>query len=206
MKNENNSTKVITGVCRFSYLYALNPHTVEDGQTPRYSVSIIIPKSDTATIAKIKAAILAAYEDGESKLTGKGKKCPKLETLKLPLRDGDEERPEDEIYKDSYFINASNIHKPGIVDKFCKPITDENEIYSGMYGRASVVFYAFNKAGNKGIACGLNNLMKTADGERLSGIVSAETDFAEFAETEPETETNIDPVSGEILSDGETPF
>ena len=191
--------KVITGVCRFSYLYAVNPHTSEEGQTPRYSVSLIIPKTDTATIDKINAAVNAAYETGINKLQGNSKIKPKLETLKTPLRDGDEEHPDSELYAGCYFLNASNTRKPGIVDKFCNPIEDENAIYSGMYGRASISFYAFNNSGNKGIACSLNNLMKTADGERLSGTATAFEDFNEFAETQVDTST------GEVLA-GDCPL
>ena len=198
---KKNATKVITGICRFSYLFAINPHTVEDGQTPRYSVSLIIPKSDTKTIAAINAAINAAYEDGKSKLSGKSKIVPKLETLKTPLRDGDMEKPDDEIYKDSYFLNASNVNKPEIVDRFLNPIENESLIYSGMYGRASISFYAFNKAGNKGIACSLGNLMKTADGTRLSGNATAKEDFSDFAET-----PDFDEETGGIISEGNAPF
>ena len=196
---KNNECKVITGVCRFSYLFAVNPHTSEEGQTPRYSVSLIIPKADTATIEKINAAVNSAYENGISKLKGNSKITPKLETLKTPLRDGDIEHPDNEIYAGCYFLNASNTRKPGIVDKYCNPIMDEDLIYSGMYGRASISFYAFNKSGNKGIACSLNNLMKTADGERLSGIATASEDFEEFAETQVDTNT------GEIIS-GDCPL
>lgn len=199
MKNE---CKVITGIVRFSYLFALYPRTTgDDNQTPRYSVSLVIPKDDEKTMNAIYAAINAAYIDGETKLKGKMKTVPPLETLKTPVRDGDTERPDDPVYSGCYFVNATNVLKPGIVDKYCKPITDENEIYSGMYGRASIVFYAFNKSGNRGIACSLNNLQKVRDGERLSGIASAESDFSAFAES-PE----FDPETGEIISDGNIPL
>lgn len=204
MKNE---CKVITGIVRFSYLFALYPHTTgDDNQTPRYSVSLVIPKDDEKTMNAIYAAINAAYVDGESKLKGKMKTVPPLESLKTPVRDGDTERPDDPVYNGCYFVNASNVLKPGIVDKYCKPITDENEIYSGMYGRASIVFYAFNKSGNRGIACSLNNLQKVRDGERLSGIASAESDFSAFAESPESREPDFDSETGEILSDGNTPF
>ena len=197
-------TKIITGICRMSYLYALVPHDNGDGKEPRYSVSLMIPKTDTKTIADVKAAIKAAYEDGTAKLRGSGKTVPPLEAIKQPLRDGDLERPDDPVYAGMYFINASNPRKPGIVDKYCRPIMDDSEIYSGMYGRASVSFYAFNSSGNRGIACGLNNLMKTADGERLSGGASAEEDFAEYVE-KPD-DSAVDTVTGEVISDGSLPF
>ena len=97
---------------------------------------------------------------------------------KTPLRDGDSERPDDEAYADSYFINANSATAPGIVDADRNPILTRSEVYSGVYGRASISFYAFNSNGNKGIACGLNNLQKVRDGEPLGGKVSAESDFA----------------------------
>ena len=142
-----------------------------------HSVSLIIPKSDTKTIAKIEAAIQAAYEEGESKLKGSGRSVPALSVLKTPLRDGDAERPDDEAYKNSYFVNANSSTAPGIVDADKNPILERSEVYSGVYGRASVNFYAFNTNGNKGIACGLNNLQKISDGEPLGGKSRAEDDF-----------------------------
>ena len=101
-----------------------------------------------------------------------------MAALKTPLRDGDSERPDDEAYADSYFINANSATAPGIVDADRNPILTRSEVYSGVYGRASISFYAFNSNGNKGIACGLNNLQKVRDGEPLGGKVSAESDFA----------------------------
>lgn len=172
-----NPTKVITGVnTRWSYVNAWEPKSINGG-TPKYSVSLIIPKSDTKTIEKIQAAIQAAYDEGQGKLKGNGKSVPALSVLKTPLRDGDAERPDDEAYADSYFINANNGTAPGIVDADRQPILDRSEVYSGVYGRASINFYAFNSNGNKGIACGLNNLQKIKDGEPLGGKSSAEDDF-----------------------------
>lgn len=111
-----NPTKVITGVnTRWSYANVWDPKSINGG-APKYSVSLIIPKSDTVTVNKIKAAIQAAYEEGESKLKGTAKVCPALDVIKTPLRDGDKERPGDEAYKDSYFINANSATAPGIVD------------------------------------------------------------------------------------------
>lgn len=171
-------TKVITGKdTRFSYLNANEPKAINGG-TPKYSVSLIIPKSDKVTIAKIKKAIEAAYHDGEAKLRGNGKSVPALETLKTPLRDGDIERPDDEAYANAYFMNANSTTKPGVVDANNQPIIDTSELYSGIYGRASVNLYAFNSNGNRGIACGLNALQKIRDGEPLGGHINAETEFA----------------------------
>ena len=173
-------TKVITGPdTRFSYLNAWEPKAINGG-TPKYSVSLILPKSDTKTIEKVRAAIQAAYEEGQSKLKGNGKTVPQLKVLKTPLRDGDLERPDDEAYANSYFINANSASAPGIVDADRQPIIDHSEVYSGVYGRASINFYAFNSNGNKGIACGLNNLQKIRDGESLGGKSRAEDDFADL--------------------------
>ena len=174
-----NTTKVITGPeTRWSYANVWEPKAI-DGGTPKYSVSLIIPKTDTATIEKIQAAIKAAYEEGASRLKGNGKTVPQLSVLKTPLRDGDLERPDDESYANSYFVNANSATAPGIVDADRQPIIDHNEVYSGVYGRASINFYAFNSNGNKGIACGLNNLQKIKDGEPLGGKSRAEDDFAD---------------------------
>ena len=176
-----NPTKVVTGInTRWSYANVWEPRQMPNGGKSKYSISLIIPKSDTATIEKIKAAIQAAYEEGESKLKGNGKFMPDLDSLKTPLRDGDKERKGDDAYKDSYFVNANSDTAPGIVDASRQPIIDRSEVYSGCYGRASINFYAFNTNGNKGIACGLNNLQKIRDGEPLSGRARAEDDFAEF--------------------------
>lgn len=177
-KNYINPTKVITGVnTRWSYANIWDPKSINGG-TPKYSVSLIIPKSDTVTVGKVKAAIQSAYEEGESKLKGNGKTVPALSTLKTPLRDGDLERPDDEAYANSYFINANSATAPGVVDANRQPIIDRSDVYSGVYGRASINFYAFNSNGNRGIACGLNNLQKIKDGEPLGGKSRAEDDFA----------------------------
>lgn len=173
-----NPTKVITGPnTTFSYLNCWDPKAIQGG-TPKFSVSLIIPKSDVKTIQKIKAAIQAAYEEGQSKLKGNGKSVPAFSTLKTPLRDGDLERPDDEAYRDSYFINANSGTAPGVVDADRNPIIDRSEMYSGVKGRASINLYAYNVNGNRGIACGLNNLQKLADGTPLGGKSRAEDDFA----------------------------
>ena len=181
-KNYTNPTKVITGVnTRWSYANVWDPKSIAGG-TPKYSVSLIVSKDDTATVNKIKAAIQSAYEEGQSKLKGNGKTVPALSVLKTPMRDGDLERPDEEAYANSYFINANSAAAPGIVDADRQPIIDRSEVYSGVYGRASINFYAFNSNGNKGIACGLNNLQKIKDGEPLGGKSRAEDDFATDAD------------------------
>ncbi len=176
--NFTNPTKVITGPrTRWSYANVWDAKSI-DGGTPKFSVSLIIPKTDTATVGRIKAAIQAAYEEGEGKLKGSSKIAPPLEAIKNPLRDGDKERPGDAAYAGSYFINANSATAPGIVDADRNPIIERSEVYSGVYGRASISFYAFNSNGNRGIACGLNNLQKISDGEPLGGRARAEDDFA----------------------------
>ena len=173
-----NPTKVITGPnTRWSYANVWEAKSI-NGSTPKFSVSLIISKTDTATIEKINRAIKAAYEEGQSKLRGNSKFVPDLESLKLPLRDGDKERKGDPAYAGCMFINANSSTAPGIVDADCNPILDRSEVYSGVYGRASINLYAFNSNGNKGIACGLNNLQKIRDGEPLGGKSRAEDDFA----------------------------
>lgn len=178
MSKFTNPMKVITGKdTRWSYANVWQPKSINGG-TPKYSVSLIIPKSDTVTLGKIKAAIEAAYKEGEAKRKGNGRSVPALAAIKTPLRDGDAERPDDEAYANSYFVNANSTTKPGIVDADRNEIIDSSEVYSGVYGRASINFYAFNSNGNRGIACGLNNLQKIRDGEPLGGHASAAEDFA----------------------------
>ena len=168
------STKVVTGLVRLSYAHIWEPVAIEEGATKKYSVSLIIPKSDTETVAKIKAAIEAAKEEGKkSKFGGK---IP-TSNFKTPLRDGDVDRPEDDAYANAYFLNANATTKPGIVDKNVNPILEQDEVYSGCYGRVSVTFYPFNTSGNKGIACGLNHIQKIKEGDPLSGRGKASDDF-----------------------------
>ena len=174
MDKQNTATKVVTGVVRLSYANVWEPASINGG-TPKYSVSLIIPKDDEKTLAAINAAIDAAIKDGVSKFGGK---IPNRAALKLPLRDGDTERPDDEAYADSYFINANSATAPGIVDSACETVFERSQIYSGVYARASVNFFAFNSNGNKGIACGLNNIQKLRDGDPLGGKSRAEDDFA----------------------------
>ncbi len=177
-----NPMKVITGKdTRWSYANVWEPKSINGG-VPKFSVSLIIPKSDKKTIEAIKKAIQAAYKEGESKLKGNSRSVPPLESIKTPLRDGDTERPDDEAYANSFFLNANSTTQPGIVDANVQPILTRSEVYSGVYGRASINFYAFNSNGNRGIACGLNNLQKIRDGEPLGSRTSAEDDFADFAE------------------------
>jgi hypothetical protein len=175
-KNAAQPTKVITGKCRFSYLNAFTPKTDDDGDE-KYGVCLLIPKKDKETLRKIEAAVDAAIEIGKGKL-GDAKGKVNKKTLKLPLRDGDEERPDDEAYEGMMFMNANSKQKPGLVDVDRQPIIDSTELYSGCWGRASVNFFAFDGK-QKGIACGLNNLQKLSDDAPLGGRSNAEDDFSE---------------------------
>jgi hypothetical protein len=167
------TTKVVTGIVRLSYANVWEPASI-NGSKPKYSVSLIIPKGDSKTIADINAAIDAAIQEGAAKFGGK---IPNKAALKLPLRDGDIER-DDEAYKGSYFVNANSTTAPEVVDRSLQRILDRNEVYSGCYARVSINFYAFNSNGNRGIACGLGNIQKVRDGEPLGGKTSAADDFA----------------------------
>ena len=172
-----NDTKVVTGKVRLSYANIFEPRSI-NGSEPKYSVSLIIPKDDTQQLEVIRQAIENAKESDKHKWGGK---IPA--NLKLPLRDGDLERPDDEAYENSYFINANSTRPPVVVGTKIDRATGkairlgEDEVYSGCYARVSIDFYGFNAAGNKGIACGLGNIQKIADGERLGGGSTAEEDF-----------------------------
>ena len=172
----NNPTKVITGKVRFSYVHVFEPAAVSEGSDDKkYSISIIISKDDKATLKKIDAAIEAAKKLGVD--TKWGGKLPK--NLKLPLRDGDEERDE-ECYENAMFLSAKTDRKPGIVDANLDEIISRDEFYSGCYGRASINFFPFDVNGSKGIAVGLQNLQKLEDGERLGGSsATAAEDFGD---------------------------
>ena len=171
--SNNNKTKVITGInTRLSYFHGWEPVSINGGE-PKYSVSVLVPKTDKATVDAISRAVDAAIEDGVAKFGGKK---PNKAALKMPLRDGDLER-DDEAYKGHYFINANSKTAPQIVDKAVKPILDREEVYSGCYGRVSLNFYAFNSNGNKGVACGLGNIQKIKDGESLGNRTTAAEDF-----------------------------
>ncbi|GIQ63600.1 hypothetical protein PACILC2_21680 [Paenibacillus cisolokensis] len=181
MAIDNQATKVITGKVRLSYAHIWEPQSIDGGEE-KYSCSILIPKSDKETLRKIKAAVDAAVELGKSKWGGK---VPA--NLKKPLRDGDEERPDDEAYAGHYFLNATSKNKPGIAKPIGKgpdgkvkfqEITDTTEVYSGCYAKVSLNFYPFDARGNRGVAAGLNNIVKVQDGDYLGGRASLQDDFA----------------------------
>lgn len=177
-----NPTKLVTGKVTLSYAHLLTPVAPMGGGDEKYSVSVIIPKSDKVTLAKAEAAIKAAYEQNLDKFK-KGGRTKALKDIHYPLRDGDEEKPGDAAYKDSMFFNCSSKQKPNIVDINCEPIIDTGEIYSGIKARVSVNFYAYSVNGNMGIAAGLNNVQKLADGTPLGGRSSAADDFSDGDES-----------------------
>ncbi|MEH7462754.1 DUF2815 family protein [Bacillus thuringiensis] len=182
MSNNTNSTKVITGKVRLSYVHVFEPQAINGGDE-KYSTAILIQKSDKETLRKIKNAIEAAKAEGKGQWGGK---VPA--NCKTPLRDGDEERPDDEAYAGHYFLNASSKNKPGIAKPVGKgadgktkfqEITDTTEVYSGCYAKVSINFYPFNVNGNRGIAAGLNNVVKVQDGEFLGGRSSVNEEFGD---------------------------
>ena len=173
MANQKNfsATKMVIP-CRISFANIWEPKAINGGDE-KYSVSCLIPKSDKKTLARIQKAVEAAKEDGKARKWS-GKIPP---NLKLPLRDGDIDRPDDENYEDCYFLNASSKDAPQVVDRKVNPILDPMMVYSGCYCNVSVNFYAFNANGNRGVAVGLGNIQFVRDGERLSGKASADADF-----------------------------
>lgn len=175
---QNIATKVLTGEVRLSYANLVTPREAQPGAQPKYSVTLLIPKSDQATIADIMSSMSAAYDEGVTKKWGGAKP-----TTKLIMHDGDKLRPSGVPFgpecKGHYVITASSIMKPQVVgmDNINCELAP-SDIYSGMYARVTVNFYPFDTAGNKGIGCGLGNVMKTRDGEPLAGGASAASDFA----------------------------
>ena len=181
--NTTNTTKVVTGKVRFSFVNILEARAFGEGQTPKYSVMLLIPKTDVGTVTRMKAAIDAAAQKGLA--TKFGGKLPAI--VKSTLKDADKDMDQDgEIFAEKwpyaaghYILNVSSKMQPQVVDAECNPILDLSELYSGCYGRASINFFAYNNNGNKGVSAGLNNLQKLEDGESLGGFTTAEQDFAE---------------------------
>ena len=172
MANKTMSPTKVVIPCRLSFANIWEPKSINGGEE-KYSVSCIIPKADKATLAKIQKAIEAAKEDAKGKKWG-GKIPP---NLKLPLRDGDIDRPDDENYADCMFLNATSKDAPQIVDRRVQLITDPMECGSGDYCNVTVNFYPFNANGNRGIAAGLGKIQLVKHGDRLSGKASAASDF-----------------------------
>lgn len=178
------ATKVVTGKVRFSYVNIFKSRAFREGQDAKYSICLLIPKSDKKTLHQIAVAMDEAVQEGISSKWG-GKK-PK--NLHLPLRDGDEERADEAPeYEGMMFLNANNTTKPGIVDKDLNEILDPDEVYSGCWGRASLNFFPYDGNGNRGVGVGLNNIQKLKDDERLGAArASAESDFGDGFEDDEE--------------------
>lgn len=178
---EFNTTKVVTGKVRFSFVNVFEARAFGENQEPKYSVMLLIPKSDIGTITRIKKAIDAAAQKGLA--TKFGGKLPAI--LRTTFKDADKDTDQDgEVFATKwpetaghYIINVSSKNAPQIVDANLNPIIDPSELYSGCYGRASINFFAYNNNGNKGISAGLNNLQKLEDGEPLGSFSTAEQDF-----------------------------
>jgi hypothetical protein len=173
-------TRVVTGKVRLSYVHLFEPYSNNPEQDPKYSVTILIPKSDTATLSKIEKAIAAAAEDGKTKTFGG--RIPG--NLKTTLHDGDEEadlerNPE---YAGHMYMAMSSKARPGIVDADLNPVLDPASVYSGCYARVSINAFPYSTQGNKGISFGLNNVQFLEDGEPLGGRSRAEDDFADDEE------------------------
>ena len=168
------ATKVLTGEVRLSYVNLITPKANNQGDTPNYSVQLLIPKSDTATQGKIKEAMAEARENF----------CKRNGANALPakpnhtLHDGDGVRDSGDPYgpecKGCYVITVSSKQKPVIVDSFRNVITDPAEVYSGCYGRAAINFYGYSNNGKKGISAGLLSIQKLHDGEPFGTVGSAD--------------------------------
>lgn len=172
-------TSVRLGEVRFSYTAVFQPKKNDDGTPSKYGVCIIIPKEDTETVNLVKEAIDAAKQRG--KLEKWGGKIPA--NVKSCLRDGDIDREDDEAFAGCYFLNASSRNKPGVKvleDGVVSDALDEEDFYSGCYGAVTLDFFPYESSGNKGVGAGLNNVIKTRDGDRLSGGRSADEDFADL--------------------------
>ncbi len=173
----NRPTALTTGRVRISYEHLLQPYANQQGAEPKFSVTLLIPKSDIATKRGIDAAIAAAITEGTSGKWG-GARPPQPA---IPLYDGDGVRPNGEAFGDEckghWVMTASSKQRPNVVDTNIQPILDATQIYSGMYARVAINFFAYNAAGKKGIGCGLGNVQKIEDGEPLGGRTSPEDDF-----------------------------
>lgn len=176
---KNKDTSIRIGEVRFSYTAVFQPKKNDDGTPSKYGVCIIIPKEDTETVNLVKEAIDAAKQRG--KLEKWGGKIPA--NVKSCLRDGDIDREDDEAFAGCYFLNASSRNKPGVKvleDGVVSDALDEEDFYSGCYGAVTLDFFPYESSGNKGVGAGLNNVIKTRDGDRLSGGRSADEDFADL--------------------------
>jgi hypothetical protein len=176
----NNNT-ITTGRVRLSYEHLMKPFANQLGAEEKYSVTLLIPKTDVQTKQRLDAAIQTAINDGiASKWSGA--RPPQVPT---PIHDGDGVKQNGEAYGDEcrghWVMTASSKNKPEIVDANLNPIIDASQIYSGMFARVSIRFFPYNSNGKRGIGCGLGNVQKLEDGEPLGGKTTAAEDFGAAA-------------------------
>jgi hypothetical protein len=184
-KNYNkriSDTTIRLGEVRFGYVNVFEPRKDKNGNPDKYSVCVLIPKTDKQAIQLIEDAINAAKEKGKSGKWG-GKVPGRLTT---PLRDGDEEEKGEE-FEGMMFLNASAQlkSKPGVrvLDGgMIVEALDTDDFYSGCWGAVTLAFFPYDSEGNKGVGAGLNNVIKTRDDEKLAGGASAESDFGDMAD------------------------
>ncbi|MGX7196752.1 DUF2815 family protein [Enterococcus olivae] len=184
-------TKVVTNKVRLSFVNVIEPKAFE-GQEPKYSAMLLIPKDDKETLSAIKKAIKAAYDAAK----GDKLKGVKPDRVKTTLRDGDEEKDTEEHpeFENMMFINVSSKTRPQVVkreDGMLVKTEDPEDIYSGVYANVSINFYAYNTAGNKGIAAGLNNILTSGKGDFLGGRANAESDFGDMDWDDEEDEDDF---------------
>jgi len=169
--------QLVTPKGRAAYAYVFKAQPAMDAtKSPQFSLTLIFDKK--TDLGKLKEAIVTV---AQAKFGPKAKQMLDKGQLKNPLRDGDEDRPNDEAFKGSIFLTARSNDKPGVVDLDAVPLMSQDDFYSGCIARADVWIYAFEKAGNKGVAAILNNVQKVEDGERVSGRRSAEEAFKDEA-------------------------
>lgn len=178
-------TAVRVGPVRFSYANVFSPRKNEDGTDGKYGVQLLIPKSDKQAVEMINKAFEAAKLAGVStKFDGKMPGTLKAKTT--PLRDGDEEKEGEDVYKGMWFINTNSPTKPGVrvlEDGVLSEALDGDDFYSGCWGAATINFFAYKVSGNTGVAAGLNNVVKTKDDDRLGGGRSADADFDDLVDS-----------------------
>ncbi len=176
--NNSNPCEVVTGKVRLSYVHLFKPYTPPGNSEPKYSVTVLLPKTDYATKQRIDAAIAAAIQQGiAGKWNGVRPPLPPI-----PIHDGDGVKPKDGTEfgpecKGHWVFTASSKQQVEIVDINGNPIIDQTQVYSGIFARVCIRFFAYNSNGSKGIGCGLYPVQKLEDGEPLGGRVSAAEAF-----------------------------
>ncbi|EHL08782.1 hypothetical protein HMPREF0322_00424 [Desulfitobacterium hafniense DP7] len=182
----NQPTEVITGEVRLSYVNLFTPRANKPGQEPKYSVTILVPKSDTSTKQRIDAAIQVAYEKGVQ--TSWNGARPQLDIV---VHDGDGVRPKSgdpfgPECRGHWVLTASSKQPQQVVDLQLNPIIDQMKVYSGVYGRVHINFYPFNNNGGRGVGAGLGPVQITRDGEPLGGRTTAEAAFGGLPAPSPQ--------------------